>query len=282
MGDFFKFYTDINPNDTFPLFGRQHIVAMVLIVLCLSWLIRKMRTMPKQKQDFILKVAAILVPLTELSHALWLLIGCGQSWVKVLPLHLCGMQVFFIPLAVFTNKRYIKEYVYCTSLLGGVMAILFMSGIASNYPFMHFQTIQSLLYHALLIFVPLVFVLVQDFKPQTKNLKYVVYQFFGVVFLAGIIDFRYNENYLFLNRAPEGTPLVFVEQVFGKSAYLLLTLILGIWVCYRMQKLFAEEKPTKPRKKTIYEYSIYEKPEYISAHTTLTNLFNRDHSDYFK
>lgn len=261
MNTFFDFYTDIDPSKSFQLFDTQHIAAMLLIGFLTYTIIKKCMTLSSRKQELVLKVMAVLVVLLELSHALWLGLICKQPLVKLLPLHLCGMQVIFIPLAVFTKNRYIQEYVYCTSLLGGIAAILFMSGIAGDYPFVHFQTIQSLLYHFLLILVPLIMVQVQGFKPKLKNFPYVLYQFFVVVVLAGIVDYFFGENYLFLSEAPEGTPLVLIEQYFGRAPYLLFTFLLLCLACVFMYKLVEEKKQVAPakRKKTIYEYSIYEK-----------------------
>lgn len=49
------------------------------------------------------------------------------------------------------------------------MAILYPVGIVDTYPYFHFQTLQSLTLHGLLLFVPLAMVLFQGFRPSLKK-----------------------------------------------------------------------------------------------------------------
>ena len=85
----------------------------------------------------------------------WLFLLGEGDWVKLLPLHLCGLQVLFIPLAVFTRSEALRSYVWATSILGGITAIVYPAGIVGTYPFFLFQTFQSFALHLLLILVPI-------------------------------------------------------------------------------------------------------------------------------
>lgn len=100
----------------------------------------------------------------------WLFLLGEGYWVKLLPLHLCGLQVLFIPLAVFTRSEALRSYVWATSILGGITAIVYPAGIVGTYPFFHFQTFQSFALHLLLILVPILMFLCDGYAPSIKQL----------------------------------------------------------------------------------------------------------------
>ena len=103
-----------------------------MIPLSCFWLIRWTRTHSRQSGRRLLHGFAIAIPLLELTRILWLYrLGEGY-WVKLLPLHLCGLQIFFIPLAVFTRHPALRSYVWATSILGGITAIVYPAGIVGT------------------------------------------------------------------------------------------------------------------------------------------------------
>ena len=141
-----------------------------MIPLSLFWLIRWTRMHSRQTARQLLYGMAIAVPLLELMRILWLIwLGEGY-WVKLLPLHLCGLQVFFIPLAVFSRNVPLRSYVWATSILGGITAIVYPAGIVGTYPFFHFQTFQSFALHLLLILTPVLMFLADDYSPRLNQL----------------------------------------------------------------------------------------------------------------
>ena len=226
MDNFFGFYTQYEKKQTFQGFGFEHICAIIITAIIIAMITYYIGKINKIKAKKFLNILAILVPIVELSHTIWL-INCGQTdFRKLLPFHLCAMQVFFIPLAVFTKKQVFKDFVFATSILGGSFGIIFPSGVADNYPFFHFQTIQTLCYHSLLILVPILLIRIGEYKPTIKRLKNSVILFIAIGIPVYILDTILGENYMFLKCPPE---VDFIENIFsnyGQTVYLIIMFIL--------------------------------------------------------
>lgn len=223
--DFFKLMSEPHAG-AFSLFGTVHILLLALsagiVCLVLHWVSRQTYA----AQERVLRCMALLVPVLELSHAVWLCAAGVTEPDKLLPLHLCGMQSVFIPLAVFSRRRCWRDYVYATSLLGGVFALIFQTGVAGYYPLWHFQTLQNIALHLLLILVPLILVLTGRHRPHPARFPVCVLIFLCVAALAGLVDWLGNENYMFLSYPPANTPLVWVYRTLGKGPYLTTAFLL--------------------------------------------------------
>ncbi len=223
--DFFELMSEPHAG-AFSLFGTTHILLLFfsagIICLVLHWVSGQ----GAARQERAIQSMAVLVPVLEISHAVWLYQAGVKELDKLLPLHLCGMQSVFIPLAVFSRRQYWQDYVYATSVLGGVFALLFQSGVADYYPFWHFQTLQNIALHLLLILVPVSLILTGRHRPHPARFPVSVGIFLGVAVLAGVVDWLGNENYMFLAYPPLNTPLVWVYQVLGHGGYLVVAFLL--------------------------------------------------------
>lgn len=235
MTDFFVRCNHPHPH-AFSLFGIQHIFLLLLLALALFFLLRWTKRASAQTRRKLLVTAGILVPILELSHSIWMYFTGTTSLIKLLPLHLCGLQSLFIPLSIFTPFTCFKDFVYATSLLGGIFGTVFPAGIADYYPMFSFQTIQTFLLHGLLIYVPLALIVSGEHRPNPHHFPRVLCIFLFVVFVVGYIDFHFGENYMFLYEAPSGTPMVWIFDTFGRQVYLLISFLLlaGISFCIHL------------------------------------------------
>ena len=151
-----------------------------MIPLSLFWLVRWTRTHSRQTARQLLYGMAIAVPLLELMRILWLIwLGEGY-WVKLLPLHLCGLQVF---------------------------------------PFFHFQTFQSFALHLLLILAPVLMFLADDYSPRLSQLPSVIAILGGSALCAFAVDWIWGQNYMFLREVPEIGFLQAIMKLGGYPAY---------------------------------------------------------------
>lgn len=234
MEDFFTFYTNIPKDKTFKLFDKFHIGSMAVIAGIIYILLNAMRHMTERNIWLLIKGAAIMLPALEITRVVWFYRSGITHLVNLLPFHLCAMQVFIVPLAVFTDIPVVKEFMYCSALLGGISGISFVVGIAGSYPLFHYQTLETLTYHAILIFVPLAMIMHTGFVPDIGNFPLMVLAFVVVCSLVGIFDYKYKQNYIFLREPPVGTPLVWVFDRFGVVIYYLVCLSLAVVVAYIM------------------------------------------------
>lgn len=195
--------------------------------------------------------AVILEPILEILRIIWLWNVGETDIVKLLPLHLCTMQMFFLPISVFYRQQTLREFTFFSSFLGGIMAIALPAGVCDTYPFFHFQTFQTLGVHTLLIFIPLTLLLFDNFYPNIKNLPNLFLFSTFAILPAIFIDFVFHENYMFLCTPPSGTIFVSLYDTAGQLGYqlfLFVSLSILIITCY----VFFEYGRKKGLQKRLY------------------------------
>lgn len=231
MYNFFDFYTNIPKQFAFKNFDFEHIASIIIIFSFICFVLHILKKLSSKMQSNIIKACAIFVPIVEISHNIWLALYSNASIVNLLSLHLCGLQMYFIPLAVFTKFFVFKDFVFATSILGGIFGIVFPSGVTGFYPLWHFQTLQTFLYHGLLIFVPLALLLCTNYKPSLKRFHKVLGLFLLIAILAFVIDYSFDQNYLFLRTSPDMPLLRNIQLNYGTAPYLIFTFFALLIIC---------------------------------------------------
>lgn len=101
---------------------------------------------------------------------------------------MCWTTIITLILSVVLKKenkflQMLYNILFGCALLGGVLTFLYPDCMSENYPFLHFINIQTVLVHALLIFVPIYLIRTKDFRVDIKNIWKVTvgYVFIGCV-----------------------------------------------------------------------------------------------------
>lgn len=212
------------PGTAYGFLSLPHILEILFIPLSLGLLLHWTQTHSRQAARKLLRGLAVAVPCLELMRIVWLFLLGEGYWVKLLPLHLCGLQVLFIPLAVFTRSETLRSYVWATSILGGITAIVYPAGIVGTYPFFHFQTFQSFALHLLLILVPVLMFLCDGYAPSIKQLPSVTVILSLSALCAFAVDWIWGQNYMFLREVPD---IGFLQEILRLGGYPAYWLTLG-------------------------------------------------------
>ena len=217
---------DYPDPQAFSLFGAEHLALLAVLSVCIAAGLYALKRLPPAGARYVIYATAVVEPVLELSHSVWMYWTGTTELVKLLPLHLCGLQSLFIPLAVFTNFTCFRDFVYASSLLGGIFGTVFPAGVAGYYPLWSFQTLQTFALHGLLIFVPLALIRTGQHRPDPRRFPRVLCIFLLAVLVAGSVDRACGENYMFLYAAPENTPLEWIFDTFGRGIYLACAFVL--------------------------------------------------------
>ena len=235
MIDFFKYYTEIDKKIVFNNFDYLHVISMIIVLSLILLGLKIIKNIKKESAKKLLRVLAILVPAVEFSHTYWLY-KCGITSIsKLLPFHICALNIFFIPLSVFTTNVIIKEYTYAYSIIGGFLGIVCPSGVSGSYPIFHYQTIQTFIYHGLLIFIPIAMCMIGEIKPNYKNLYKVHIIFIIIAVFVGTFDYVFDENYMFIKYPPEVKIVEVLYKRLGDFWYSithLVVCVLGSYISY--------------------------------------------------
>lgn len=229
---FFAYDADIPKGLEVPNFSATHFIWLAATAAALLLLVRiYLRKNTEGRQRFV-RAAMITVIALEVIREGWALIIGRYDVTRHLPLHLCGIMIFIEAVAVFSDRRFFKEFSYACGLPGAAMALI--TPEPSGYPFWNIQYLQSIFVHALLVLIPLLWIAGGTFRPNIRALPK------NLLLLAGLTAFCFglnsllggNSNYMFVRFAPADTPIALFEQWVGWPWYigLLLGLVFVIWV----------------------------------------------------
>nr|WP_276576374.1 YwaF family protein [Caldicoprobacter algeriensis] len=143
-----------------------------------------------------------------------------------LPLQLCGIQMFAIPLALLLQRNegqpldysdtssiaetsrwiwkmgeYMCEFVYAYGTVGFVLALILPLPTLSEYPVFHFRSIQSLLYHTAMGFIAFMLPYL-NYQPDIRNVKKAYCVLIICAVLTGIVNMLIGSNYLYTAYLP--------------------------------------------------------------------------------
>lgn len=230
---FFTYVSDIPPAFRGRMFSSAHLLGLLLLLISWIVLILVSRKRTEAFKWRFLTVIIMLLPILEALRIVWF-IGIGHfSWGESLPFHLCGLMSIILPILAFTKSRFLMEYAWAMGLAPALMALI--TPDVADYPPLSFAYIQTFILHGIICFVPLFLVFGMGFRPDFRKLP----KLLGLVGLMALVMIPINlitgGNYLFLCRAPKGTPLALFDQFVGWPWYLLPTLALAfiLWgICY--------------------------------------------------
>jgi hypothetical integral membrane protein (TIGR02206 family) len=245
MDYFFTFEKDLPENVGFDLYSSGHIawlLAVAFVGVIAPLLYARAGKVGRKRADVIIGTVMLLLEL------LWnsVLFAGGNLKSDMLPLHLCAISVFMYVIYAYTGVKWIGEYIYCLGIPGAVCALLFPDW--NMYPFGSYYCISSFLLHGLLVVYGIMLLASGRVKPRIKNLSRPMGFLLCCAAAVYIFNRRYGTNYMFLMTPSEGSPLIFISNIFSQKLYLLGFFLLVVAVelmLYLPWELWAARKSKK-------------------------------------
>ncbi len=230
----------------FKLYSIGHLVwlaAIIAAIVAFSKYYKKQRTVTQSRTR---KGFAMLILLFEVYKDAILII-MDSPMKGYLPLHLCGLAIFAIYIDAYGNHRELTGQLLTYAFMpGAVAALLFCNW--TEYPFFNFMCIHSFVFHGWIVCYVMMIYRNKEVRPNYAGLWKTV----GVIGILAVpiyfINIALDENYLFLNEASEGSPLVFLWDIFGtrfgETGYLLsfaALVIIILHVLYLVYKVINQK-----------------------------------------
>jgi len=183
---------------------------------------------------------AVALLLSEIYKDTVLAVTGNFKW-EYLPFHLCGLAIFALLLDAFAGRQKLTEQLISYAFMpGAVSALLFCNW--TEYPFLNFMNIHSFLFHGWIFFYFLMRYRSGEYRPDYRGLWKTV----GIMILLVPPLFAFNShfgtNFLFVNEASEGSPLVPIWNLlgtrFGHPGYLAGCVLLVIAVFHALYLLY--------------------------------------------
>ena len=147
-----------------------------------------------------------------------------------LPLHLCGLAVFFTFAHSRRPGKTVGNFLYACCMPGAAFALLTPDWVA--FPPLSYHSIVGFTVHALLMTYPIMLVAGGDLRPEAKYLP----RCFGILVCCAVPIYLFNRafgtNYMFLMWPSPGSPLEWFASLLGNPGYLLgyFPMLAVIWL----------------------------------------------------
>lgn len=237
---FFKHESQIPESAGYSLFDAKHMLWMVCAFVAVAILVFiYMKLKEAQKRKFMKAVAFTLLS-CEICRAGWLICLGRYTLAESLPLQLSRIMLFMEALAVFTNKRFLKEFSYACGLFA---VAAFIAPDTQAYPIFHIHNLRYTVAHVLTMAVPIMWITGDGFVPDIRYLPKSFLLLLGFAGLATAANIMFDANYLHIHHVP---PHIAIEM--GQPWYFLAITgaILGFWCITYIPWVIREIRMKKP------------------------------------
>jgi hypothetical integral membrane protein (TIGR02206 family) len=219
----------------FVLFGTAHLAALALVALAclLLWLARD-RFSPRAQRNFRWGLLG-LIYLCEGSWQVWMW-ATGQWTIQgMLPLWLCSVTSWTMPLLLVVRSYRYYEWVYYMGIIGASLALL--TPDLMQYGFPHFRFIEFITLHGAIIVAVVYMTVVERFRPKWRSLGrvFIITNLYWL-FAAGVNQLI-GSNYLYTHGK---LPTPSLLDLLGPHPWYLLAMEgLGVLFCLLLYLPFA-------------------------------------------
>lgn len=234
---FFAYYDEAPAEVQFSMFDASHFIwlgalALLTVIACVIY-----RRLGQKGRKGLLLTSSFLLLVLEIVNDIYLAIR-GYMSVYYLPFHLCSLSQFVCLWYSFSRSRLAAELLYCICMPGAVAAQLCPSW--TGLPPLSFLSINSYLFHAVLILVPLMLIFGGEFKPNPGLLPRCLLVLAATVPPIYLFNKVFDTNFMFLNWPSPGSPLVIFESLWGNPGYLFgfPILLAAVWLVLYIPCLF--------------------------------------------
>lgn len=230
-----QFFAHDYSGGDFVLFGSTHLIALgVVVAACLGvvWLGRRLGETGRRRLRWGLLA---VIYLNEGSWQAWMLATGQWTIQQMLPLWMCSLVAWTMPLLLLWRSYRYFEWVYFMGILGASMALL--TPDLMNYGFPHFRFIEFFTLHGTLIVAVVYMTAVEGFRPTWSSLPRVwlitnLYWLF-----CAWVNSQIGSNYLYTHGK---LPTPSLLDVLGPHPWYLLAMeALGIILCLLLFLPFA-------------------------------------------
>ncbi len=197
----------------FKLYEPKHLIWLAVTVIACVLFSNWYKTLDTAKKIKTKKFFAVAILISEIAKdlVLWL---SGAPMIEYLPLHLCSFAIFGMLTDAYGKWQHVTgqmlAYAFCP---GAISALLFCNWV--ELPFFNYLCIHSFVFHAWIVIYFVMLYRAGEIKPVYSG----IWKTIGIVLIAAIpvipFNLAFDQNYLFLNEASEGSPLVPIWNIFA-------------------------------------------------------------------
>jgi hypothetical integral membrane protein (TIGR02206 family) len=219
----------------FELFGPPHLISLVLVAAACLLVFSFRRSFNPAARRAIRWTLLAVIYLCEISWHIWKLSTGDWNIQVMLPLWLCSLTVWTMPLLLIWRNKLYYEWVYFMGLIGASQALFTPDLMIYGFP--HFRFIEFITVHGTIIIAVIYMTVVEDFRPTWRSLPRVILITDLYWFFCGLVNTNIGSNYLY-TQGKLPTPSL-LDYLGPWPWYLLSMQCLGILFCILLYLPFA-------------------------------------------
>lgn len=197
----------------FELYCPKHLIWLAAIVMACVFFSNWYKKLPELNRSKTKKVFAVVLFVSEILKDLVLWIA-GAPMIEYLPLHLCSFAIFGMLADAYGKHQNITGQMMAYAFFpGAISALLFCNW--TELPFLNYLNIHSFAFHGWIVIYFVMLYRAGEIKPIYSGVWKTVSVLLPLAVPVCIFNLIFEQNYLFLNEASEGSPLVPVWNIFG-------------------------------------------------------------------
>src|SRR5574344_1511546 len=215
--DYFFGYDTYLSKEVDWMFNSNHLFLILFVLSTILALYFSLYAKSEKGIKITKIVLASFLLLLEISRIIWGIVGHiksngtidGFNWWWTISFQMCAIMTWTTIVTLFLsaflkkdNKvlKILYNILMGCALIGGVLTFCYPDLIHESRPFFHFQNIQTVLVHTLLIFVPIYLLKIKEFKVELKNFIYCLLGFVGVGSIAMTASEISGQNFAYALR----------------------------------------------------------------------------------
>lgn len=202
------------------IFGVEHFILILLTTFGISTAVKYTKVNKKEDITGIIRKATIFVWILEIIKIIFnLAIGNGNNLNTYIPLYYCSILLYagiFSSVCKGKLKREGDVFLATGAIIGGIVFIIFPTTSIVTYPMFHFISVQSFLYHGIMIYLGIIINKYHYIEVEKKDIIYYSSLIFVMCVIAYIINSIFGSNLMFISQDFPQSPITIIYHLTGK------------------------------------------------------------------
>jgi hypothetical protein len=251
---------DLNPDAY--LFKWPHALYLLFCLLLFLFLMRFLKSSHQKTHKIVITTSIVLLLFLKYAGEAifiyeWVQFGDAISSYShpfwdirtFISFQVCGVNNVLLPIVIAFNIKPMKDFVYSSSVLGGLAVLIYPVGVLFGDPLvLTFPMLRTLIVHFLLVFLPLYMIKIDQFRLEPKRWYYT---FIGCLLMIawsmfGNLVIDKTANNMFLMENPFlGGPIPFLNILPNgiHAIFLIFLVFLGFVLVYVLAKRYNQRHP---------------------------------------
>ncbi|MCI8655012.1 MAG: YwaF family protein [Clostridia bacterium] len=242
------------------LFGIGHLILLFTTVLSIVISVKRTKIEKKEEIKNIIGKATIIIWVLEIIKIIFnLLIGNKDNINTYIPLYYCSILLYagiFSSICKGKLQRMGDVFIATGGIIGGIVFLIFPTTSIANYPMFHFISLQSFLFHGIMIYLGIIVNKYDYIEIENKDIVYYGGFILIICIISYIVNCIYGSNLMFISQDFPQNPITIIYKLTGKFYPIVMTAIQMILPFYVMVPIIRKLK--KNRAKSLYQNLSYE------------------------